>query len=142
MKKITPETIVTMLKPREAETTLPWNSNIRIIFEDVTCLCREVGDSCTVAEMMDKLQVDEIEPYEDQLPELERLGYVTIEESIRQTLRETCAEMYLDWFNNFLTHEVFAGYYGISVTFAKSLIAEGKRIHENNVENMKKEKSA
>lgn len=40
-------------------------------------------------------------------------------------------EVYLDYFNNFLTIGAFADYYGISVPFAKALIKEAKRLEEN-----------
>jgi hypothetical protein len=39
-------------------------------------------------------------------------------------------EVYLDWFNNFLTLQVFADYYGISEEFASALIKEAKRMEE------------
>lgn len=37
-------------------------------------------------------------------------------------------EIYLDWFNNFLTLSCFAEYYGISEEFATALIKEAKRL--------------
>jgi hypothetical protein len=43
-------------------------------------------------------------------------------------------EIYLDWVNNFLTVQRFAEYYGISEDFAIELIGEGRRLHENAVQ--------
>lgn len=39
-------------------------------------------------------------------------------------------EVFLDYFNNFLSIEAFANYYGFSIEFAKALIKESKRIEE------------
>lgn len=41
-------------------------------------------------------------------------------------------DMYLDYFNQFLTVESFALYYGFNVDFAKALIAEAKRLESRN----------
>lgn len=49
----------------------------------------------------------------------------------------TLIAAYLDRVNNFLTLECFAEHYGISEEFARHLIAEGKRLHEQNVELLK-----
>lgn len=40
-------------------------------------------------------------------------------------------EIYLDYFNNFLTVEAFAEYYGFSFDFAKALITECKRLEKD-----------
>ena len=42
-------------------------------------------------------------------------------------------EVYLDYFNNFLTIEAFAEYYGFSLEFAQNLIKEAKRLEEQYV---------
>jgi hypothetical protein len=41
-------------------------------------------------------------------------------------------EIYLDYFNNFLTVEYFSEYYGISLEFANALIKEAKRLEDEN----------
>ena len=43
------------------------------------------------------------------------------------------AEMYLDWFNNFLTVARFAEYYGITEDQARIIIHEGRILHESRV---------
>ena len=43
-------------------------------------------------------------------------------------------EMYLDYFNNFVTVERFAEYYGITETEAFAVIEAGKRIHNQKKE--------
>lgn len=40
----------------------------------------------------------------------------------------TAIQMYLDWFNNFLTIGRFAEYYGISESYAKSIIDQGREV--------------
>ena len=42
-------------------------------------------------------------------------------------------EMYLDWFNNFLTVSVFASYYQLSEDTASIVIKEGREMHERKV---------
>ena len=42
-------------------------------------------------------------------------------------------EMYLDWFNNFLTIERFAEWYAISEEKASSIISTGRNIHHHRV---------
>tara|TARA_R110002012_G_C11622682_1_gene609158 strand:+ start:1637 stop:1840 length:204 start_codon:yes stop_codon:yes gene_type:complete len=42
-------------------------------------------------------------------------------------------EMYLDWFNNFLTVEGFADWYGISEERAAVIISAGRKIHHQRV---------
>lgn len=41
-------------------------------------------------------------------------------------------DMYLDWTNNFLSLEVFAQHYSISVDLATLVIKEGRILHELN----------
>ena len=41
-------------------------------------------------------------------------------------------EVYLDYFNNFLTVEYFAEYYGLSIEFSNALIKEAKRFENEN----------
>ena len=52
--------------------------------------------------------------------------------SFNATLAEHAHEAYLDYANNYLTSEVFAEHRGISVTFAKALIQEGRNINDDN----------
>lgn len=42
-------------------------------------------------------------------------------------------QMYLDWFNNFLTVGAFADYYCISQELAEQIIREGSELHELSV---------
>lgn len=42
-------------------------------------------------------------------------------------------QMYLDWFNNFLTIPRFAEYYGISETFADEIIRQGRLVYEQQI---------
>lgn len=42
-------------------------------------------------------------------------------------------QMYLDWFNNFLTVPRFAEYYNISETFADEIIRQGRQIYEQQI---------
>jgi hypothetical protein len=46
--------------------------------------------------------------------------------------------MFLDYFNNYLTVELFAEHNELSVTEATSLIEMGRKLHEEYVELMKK----
>jgi len=39
--------------------------------------------------------------------------------------------MFLDWFNNFLTIERFAEYYGYSIQQARRVIAKGRTLHQD-----------
>jgi hypothetical protein len=49
--------------------------------------------------------------------------------------RETrLRDLFLDWFNNYLTVEKFAEHTGLSVADARERIEKGRIIHENNVE--------
>ena len=48
--------------------------------------------------------------------------------------KEMLADMYLDWFNNFLTYERYAEYYSISVDEAKQVINLGRTYHNQRVE--------
>ena len=41
-------------------------------------------------------------------------------------------QMYLDWLNNFLTLRGFADHYGITTEEARSIISEGRALHEEN----------
>ena len=43
-------------------------------------------------------------------------------------------EMYLDWFNNFLTIERFAEWHGIGEKKAAVIISAGRKIHHQRVE--------
>jgi len=41
--------------------------------------------------------------------------------------KEEWPDLYLDWYNNFLTVQHFAEWYGMSVKHANEIIAEGQR---------------
>jgi hypothetical protein len=43
-------------------------------------------------------------------------------------------EYFLDWFNNFLTVERFAEYYGLTEPVANRVISWGRKLHERGVE--------
>lgn len=47
-----------------------------------------------------------------------------LKENINLSLEEKRKEMYLDYFNNFLTTQGFADYYGITCEEAKNIIEE------------------
>jgi len=46
--------------------------------------------------------------------------------------------LYLDYFNNFLSVERFAEYYGYSVIRANEILIKGKNDHENRVKQLNK----
>ena len=41
--------------------------------------------------------------------------------------------VFMDWFNNFLTYERFAEYYGLEIEQAKKAIDAGREIHDKRV---------
>lgn len=45
-------------------------------------------------------------------------------------MKQRLAEIFLDWFNNFLSVEYFAQYYGFTEEKARRVIALGRKIHE------------
>jgi hypothetical protein len=52
-------------------------------------------------------------------------------------LRDTLADLYLDWVNNFLTIEKFSEYYGLDEDDAKQLLVLAKKCHEQRVDFIK-----
>jgi hypothetical protein len=52
-------------------------------------------------------------------------------------LRDTLADLYLDWLNNFLTHEAFSEYYGLDLEDAKQLLILAKKCHEQRLDFIK-----
>jgi hypothetical protein len=54
-----------------------------------------------------------------------------------EQLSETTANLYLDYFNNFLTVAKFAEYYGLAENEADAVILMGRRYHEDRVRTMK-----
>ena len=52
-------------------------------------------------------------------------------------LRDTLADLYLDWVNNFLTIEKFSEYYGLDEEDAKQLLVLAKKCHEQRVDFIK-----
>jgi len=52
-------------------------------------------------------------------------------------LRDTLADLYLDWVNNFLTIERFSEYYGLDEEDSKELLKLAKKCHEQRVDYLK-----
>jgi hypothetical protein len=52
-------------------------------------------------------------------------------------LRDTLADLYLDWVNNFLTIGRFSEYYGLDEDDAKDLLKLAKKCHEQRVDYLK-----
>ena len=52
-------------------------------------------------------------------------------------LRDTLADLYLDWINNFLTIEKFAEYYGLDENDANDLLKLSKKCHEQRLDFIK-----
>ena len=52
-------------------------------------------------------------------------------------LRDTIADLYLDWVNNFLTIGRFSEYYGLDEEDAKDLLKLAKKCHEQRVDYLK-----
>ena len=44
-------------------------------------------------------------------------------------MNKTTEEMYLDWFNNFLSTEKFREYYNLSMVEAENVIDQGRKIN-------------
>jgi len=53
-------------------------------------------------------------------------------------LGEQLADLYLEWFNNYLTVEKFAEHYQVTEKDAVNLLSYGRRYHEERVERSKK----
>ncbi len=51
---------------------------------------------------------------------------------LKSAIQHDLREVYLDYFNNFLSVEKFAEYYGFSMDFAKALINENKRLESED----------
>jgi hypothetical protein len=47
------------------------------------------------------------------------------------TMKKKLQNLFLDYFNNFLSVEGFASYYGFEVEKAKRVIELGRKIHED-----------
>lgn len=47
-------------------------------------------------------------------------------------VRQLLADLYLDYFNNFLTRERFAEHYGLSAQQADGVLVIGKEIHDED----------
>lgn len=50
---------------------------------------------------------------------------------MRTTVATKLGEMFLDYYNNFLTVQAFADYYGLTINEANIVIEAGRKIHEN-----------
>lgn len=53
-------------------------------------------------------------------------------------IHEKCADLYRDRFNNFLTLECFASWYGLPESLAKEILKHGEFVHENQVKAAKR----
>ena len=62
--------------------------------------------------------------------------YKELEKQVEATA-DSLQEMYLDWFNNFLTIKRFAEWYAISEERAVVIINVGRKIHNQRVETNK-----
>jgi len=49
-------------------------------------------------------------------------------------MAEQLADLYLEWFNNYLTVEKFAEHYQVTEKDAVNLLSYGRRYHEKRVE--------
>ena len=52
---------------------------------------------------------------------------------MKNLTRQKLRSMFLDWFNNFLSVECFAQYYGLSFSNAERVIKLGRILHEKSV---------
>ena len=52
-------------------------------------------------------------------------------------LRDTLADLYLDWVNNFLTIGRFSEYYGLDEEDSRELLKLAKKCHEQRVDFLK-----
>jgi hypothetical protein len=52
-------------------------------------------------------------------------------------LRDTLADLYLDWVNNFLTIAIFSEYYGLDEEDSRELLKLAKKCHEQRVDFLK-----
>lgn len=52
------------------------------------------------------------------------------EQQAMKNLQDSCQELYLSYFNDFLTIEVFAKYYNLNLDQAKNVLTLGKAVHE------------
>ena len=50
-----------------------------------------------------------------------------------QTIDNFCADFYLDYFNDFLSHQGMADYYAMPVEVVRALIERGRNVHESRV---------
>ncbi len=48
-------------------------------------------------------------------------------------MRNKLKEMYLDWFNNFMTLTAFADYYGLTYEEARRVIGIGRKLHNKGL---------
>ena len=52
-------------------------------------------------------------------------------------IHDKCADLFLDRFNNFLTLEAFADWYGLPESLAIEILKHGEFVHENRVKGAK-----
>ena len=55
-------------------------------------------------------------------------------EQLVEASADYCQEMYLDYFNNFLTIERFAEWHAIGEKQAAAIISAGRKIHQHKTE--------
>lgn len=58
-------------------------------------------------------------------------------EGYNMDIHDKCAEMYLSYFNEFLTLDGFASFYGLPDALAREILKHGKFVHENRVKGKK-----
>jgi hypothetical protein len=57
----------------------------------------------------------------------------------RSSLNMVLREYYLDWVNNWISVEAFAGYHDLSVIQASGIIRIGRKLHESSCEIMRQD---
>lgn len=61
---------------------------------------------------------------------LTALNYTGENKEYKQALDDHLDFIFVDWFNNFLTIQSFAEYYGLEIEQAKKAIDVGRKIHD------------
>ena len=67
------------------------------------------------------------------------LNYTGENEEYKAALNDHLDFIFIDWFNNFLTVDRFAEYYGLEIEQAKKAIEAGRKIHDKRAEALKNE---
>ena len=61
------------------------------------------------------------------------LTYTGDDKALKATYDEHLDFIFIDWFNNFLTVDRFAEYYGLEIEQARKAIEAGREIHDKRV---------